>query len=522
MQSSPVRAELPHGLAWHERVARRRPGEVVRLQPSADGARHAGRTRRQPLRDRRCGGPHLQGLPLARQQTARAGYKTPVIVQPRSTVTGPLSQLSFKRVIPLAVLLGVMVGVFSSLFYLAWHLLHAAIWDHLPDPVNRIWVSTLIGLAIGLFIQRFWDPGTMSDIIKHFHHKGELPLEDNYTITPISLVGLVGGSSAGPEGVLTQVCGSMGSWLAKKFGPDLMRILTQAGMGAGFGAFLGAPIGGAILWLEMPHKKGMEYYESLIPTLVTSMVGFLVMAALLDVNLVPLWHLSASPPFTNGSMLAGFGVGLVAGGAAIAYTWGFKRTGSAFKALPVPIWVKTSLAGLLIGTLGWVYPLTYFYGRYQIDALLNGHFTLLFLLGMLVAKMLAASITINGHWQGGLIVPHIFMGACVGKAVAMAVPGVDPVLAMLCGMAAFNAAATQTPLASALIVIALSGFGGSIPIFLASLVGFFLGQPLELMGYKGHRTEAPGLLGHPHAASLVPAAAMVGAEMPSANPDSRN
>jgi H+/Cl- antiporter ClcA len=398
--------------------------------------------------------------------------------------------ISFRKTLPLAAVLGVLVGLFGAVFYEVWHRLQDLIWEHLPNPMHRIWVSAAIGLVIGLIIMKLWDPGTMSDLIHHFHERGKLPSEDNRPIIPISLVGLVGGSSAGPEGVLTQVCGSMGAWVAEKFGqPGLTRVLTQAGMGAGFGAFLGAPVGGAILWLEMPHKKGLEYFEALVPTITTSLVGYLVMAELLHVNLTPVWHLTAYTPSTVRDLAIAAGLGLAAGGAALLYAWIFRSVGAAFGALRAPIWVKTTLAGLGIGLLGAFFPLTYFYGRVEINELIAGSFPFWLLLTMLVAKMLAASITIKGHWQGGLIIPHMFMGAALGKLVAMAIPGVDPTLAMLTGMAAFNAAATHTPLASALIVVALTGSGAVIPIFLASLAGFFIGQRVDLIGGKQHRTD---------------------------------
>jgi H+/Cl- antiporter ClcA len=340
----------------------------------------------------------------------------------------------------------------------------------------------------------------MADIIAHFHHRGKLPYDDNLPIIPASLVGLVGGSSAGPEGVLTQVCGSIGTWLAERLGgPELVRVLTQAGMGAGFGAFLGSPVGGAILWLEMPHKEGLEYYESLIPTLTSSVVGYLVMALLLDVNLTPTWHPGAVQLGAPLDLVRALAVGAAAGVAALLYSYLFRGVGKAFAWLRTPLWVTTTLAGLVIGTLGAIFPLTYFYGRNEVDALIAGHFPLLLLAGMLLAKMLAASVTIRGHWQGGLIIPHMFMGAVVGKLLALAVPGLDPALAIVAGMAAFNAAATHTPLASALIVIALTGTGGAIPVFIASLAGFFIGQRVELIGGKRHRSDFPAGGGVTHA-----------------------
>ncbi|MGE5674509.1 MAG: chloride channel protein, partial [Mycobacterium leprae] len=218
---------------------------------------------------------------------------------------------------------------------------------------------------------------------------------------------------------------------------------------------------------------------------------YLVMALLLHLNLAPTWHLGAFVPSRLADEGAALGVGVAAGLAALLYSHIFRGVGAGFEVLQVPIWLKTTVAGLLIGVLGAAFPPTYFYGRYQINQVVSGSFPVVLLLGMLLAKMLAASITIKGHWQGGLIIPHMFMGAVAGKLVAMLVPGTDPVLAMAAGMAAFNAAATHTPLASALIVLALVGFDGAIPIFLASLVGFFIGQRIELIGNKRHRTEWP-------------------------------
>jgi H+/Cl- antiporter ClcA len=401
----------------------------------------------------------------------------------------------YRRIIGLSALLGIPIGLFGALFYLVWHELHNLIWERLPQPIHRVWVSALAGLLIGLTIRKLWDPGSMSDLISHFHHKGKLPPEDNKPIIPISLIGLVGGSSAGPEGVLTQVCGSMGSWLAARAQePGLTRILTQAGMGAGFGAFLGSPVGGAILWLEMPHRQGLEYYESLVPTLTTSAVGYLLMALLLRTHLTATWVLPAYTPSTLSDVLFALGMGIVGGATALIYSRIFRLAGESFAALPGPPCVTTTLAGLLIGLLGWVVPISYFYGSHEMLELIGGSFSLYALAVILFAKMLAASITIRGHWQGGLIIPHMFMGATLGKMAALLVPGINPTLAMLTGMAAFNAAATHTPLASALIVLSLTDFGGSIPIFMASLTGFFIGQRVDLIGNKQHRVEPASVL----------------------------
>ncbi len=399
----------------------------------------------------------------------------------------------FRNLLLISTLLGIGVGVFSAGFALAWKSIDGWVWSLVPSPIHRLWISPAVGLVIGLIMHRFFDPGNMSAIVKHFHERGRLPYADNKPILPVSLLGLVGGQSAGPEGVLTQVCGSLGTFLSERFGkPRFMRILTLAGMGAGFGVFLRAPAGGAILWLEVLHRRGLEYYEAVIPTILTSFVGYMVMTGLLGMDLVPMWHYPPSHPEAWWWLIAAIGVAGVCAAVAHGYAWQFRFIGRTFGRWPMPIFIRTTLAGVMIGVLGYLFPLSYFYGGYQMNEVLNQSMTLKLILGTLVAKMLAVSFTIRGHWQGGLIIPHLLMGAMIGKILHLIVPPLDPSMAMLVGMTSFNAAATQTPLSSAMIVLALTGFGNPIPIFLASLTGYLVGYRIDLIEHKGSRTEPPG------------------------------
>lgn len=401
-----------------------------------------------------------------------------------------LSEDRYRNLLLLCVVLGVLVGLFSAGFALAWAALLDLVWGGLEAPVHRLWVTPLAGLLVGLTLHFLGNPGSMATIIRHFHASGRLPHRDNLPILPASLIGLVGGQSAGPEGALTQICGSMGSWLGDRFDtPRFTRILTLAGMGAGFGAFLRAPVGGAVLWLEMLHRRGLEYYEAVVPVILTSFVGYLTMAGVMGIHLIPPWHIV---PYTSDALLDlayAAGVALVCAGVAHGYALLFRGTGRALSLFAMPIYARTTLAGAILGVLGFAYPLSYFYGGYAMNTVLGEDLPLAVLLGTLAAKLLAASVTIKGHFQGGLIIPHLFAGALIGKAASMLIPGLHPTLGALAGMAAFNAAATQTPLASALIPLALTGFSQPIPVFLASLVGYLAGYHVSLIEHKQPRTE---------------------------------
>lgn len=412
----------------------------------------------------------------------------------------------FRRMIVMAAVLGVGVGCFGVVFNSLWHGLEYLIWHQTNlAPIDRIWVSTLAGIVIGLLLMFMFDPGSMATMIYHFHKSGSLPAKDNAPVQPVSLVGLVAGQSAGPEGALTQAGGSLGGWLARYTGqPGASRLLTLAGMGAGFGAFLGAPVGGAVLWLEMLHTRGLEYFEAIIPTMVCSSVAYVVMVITVGHGVVQPWLIEPTAAVQWWGPLLAIALGLACGGFARCYALIFRSMGKLARKMPGPIILKTTLAGFIIGLLGYLVPLSYFYGSAQMETLFNLQAAAPLLAGLILAKMIACSVTIRGHWQGGLIIPHMFIGAAIGKLIHIALPQVDPVLMMLCCMAAFNAAATQTPLASAMIVLALTGYGYPAAVFLASLTGFLAGQGTVIIENKQSRTEPMNFHHEPREAQIVP------------------
>ncbi|WP_254545564.1 chloride channel protein [Halomarina pelagica] len=404
-----------------------------------------------------------------------------------------MNRRQYYRLLVVAAVLGVLVGLFATVFRLTWNAADHFLWSTLDERYWRVVVSTVAGVLIGGIIYATFYPGTLSTLVRQFHLDGAVPADDNIPVIPSGLVGLVAGQSAGPEGVMSVVGGSAGTKIASLLGvEDATRLLTLAGMGAGFGSILGAPIGGALLWLELPHDRGIEYYEAIIPTLVASFAGYLTMVSIGGLSLFPIWKASPTFPLTTTHLLVAIGVGLLCIPFALLYTQVFGLVGALFNRYSPRPFVRTTVAGLGIGLLGFYLPLTYFYGGKQINEVLAGEFTLAALLALVVGEMLAAALTINGNWQGGLIIPHMFMGAAIGRAAALVVPGVDPVLAMLGGMAAFNSTVTGTPLSSALIAIALTDGASVVPVFLASLCAFVASPVVRFVETTASRTEPAG------------------------------
>ena len=159
----------------------------------------------------------------------------------------------------------------------------------------------------------------------------------------------------------------------------------------------------------------------------------------------------------------------------------FRGSDRLFAKIPGPIYLRTTLAGLGLGSIAVFFPLTRYFGGEQLNEVINTSFPPVFLLALAGAKLIAISFTVTGGLPGGFIIPLFFTGACVGKAVSAMIPGLNPALAMICTMAALNAAVTRTPVSTTLLLSKLTGLSPLTPILFASLIGFFLAPKAPLI-----------------------------------------
>ena len=106
--------------------------------------------------------------------------------------------------------------------------------------------------------------------------------------------------------------------------------------------------------------------------------------------------------------------------ALISIAWGcaFVATGGAvwlLYALPVLLFVRMALAGLLVGLLACAYPEVLGNGHAPTNRLLREKPELLFVLGLFAAKFLATALTVGSGAVGGVFTPTLFLGAALGS-----------------------------------------------------------------------------------------------------------
>ncbi len=422
-----------------------------------------------------------------------------------------------ERTLPSAALLGwacvigVGGGVLGSVYYFLMSAGLRWVWGagvgievaaapiHLGFRPMILLVTTLGGLLVGLSLKWLGSPGEIAAVVNNIHMEaGRIDPRQTPSMTVASLLSIVAGGSAGPEAPLVQIIGSLGSWLGDRLRlrGEMVRTLTFCGMGTALGAFFGAPLGGALFALEIPHRRGLEYYEALVPTIVAALAGFFVFRALVGYE-GGIFHLEAVAHVSLGTVAMGGVLGIAGGALAMVFVAVFQGMGRFAHRFESHKPVVGLIGGLLIGLSAQVAPLTLFWGEFQIQTLIDhvrgltdsggAGWLAMALLGLAGMKMLTIGFTLHGGFRGGFIFPLFFIGAAGGLAISTLAPQVPVTVSVLCMMAAVNVAVTKTPVSTAVIVTSLSGTAILPAIVCATMVSFLLTTRVVLIRSQRRR-----------------------------------
>lgn len=389
-------------------------------------------------------------------------------------------------------LLGLIGGGIAGIYWISLEsIIH---WMKGFDGLMVIPLMTFSGLAAGLIIHWIGDPGEIHLIVNNIRfNKGKLNPKNNPSMILSSLLCVAAGGSLGPEAPLVQVTGSTGTWLGKIFRlkGEKLRTFSIAGMASGFTALFGAPLGGSLFAVEILHHKHMlEYYRAVIPALVASCFSYIVFALIIHLGLGPTWDF---PQYSyEGVFDFGYAFGIAVVGSAIAWIFIYctKTCKKVFELVPMPIYVKTTIGGLILGVISFGFPITRYFGHHEINELIGLNLSWDALLLILVMKVIAISITVTSGWRGGFIIPLFFVGTCLGLVLCELFPGLNPTLTWVSCMAAVNACVTRTPVSTTILLSVLTGFGHFVPILIASLTGYFLAPRIPFIHSQMEKIES--------------------------------
>jgi H+/Cl- antiporter ClcA len=232
------------------------------------------------------------------------------------------------------------------------------------------------------------------------------------------------------------------------------------------------------------------YYESLLPALVSALVGFLIFHSLVGYEHI-LFPVPEQPPMELMTVVWGIGFGVLGGGLAITFAAVFAAVGRFTEGWETSPVLLATIGGLLLGLLAQLSPMSLFWGEFQIDRIINSPTTLLkdhtmetavaLLLLLAVVKVMTISVTLRTGFRGGFIFPLMFIGATVGTAATMLLPNAPAAAVIVATMAAINVGITKTPVSTSVILITLTGLSMMPVVIAASLVSLLLTNRLNLI-----------------------------------------
>ncbi len=427
--------------------------------------------------------------------------------QTQTKIDPVVANLNYAQTILCAAAIGIVGGLVATAYYYLLENLTHIVWHTFPEMLqfsgdflassfithNYVWIATTIGgLLVGLSLYLMGLPGEVAFVVDRVHDPGSIDMKQTPAMIVASLLSIAAGGSAGPEAPLVQVNGSIGGWLGSKLKLSLptVRILTFCGMSAALGAFFGAPLGGALFALELPHRRGLEYYEALIPAVLSAILSFTIFRLTTGLSIGGMYHFDSIPPLTLMNLFQGAILGAIGAAVALLFVLVFRLVGYLSAPLHHRTILLATLGGLSIGLIALIYPQTLFFGEKQIDIIIEqgAMFGIATLLMIGLAKMLAVSCTLHSGFRGGFIFPLFYIGSVVGCAIALGFPQIHPTIAMVCMMAAVNVAITKTPISTTVILSVIADTSMVPVIVIASFTSFLLTTQVSLIDTQRSRS----------------------------------
>ncbi len=375
---------------------------------------------------------------------------------------------SFLKWVLLSIVVGTVVGVTGSAFYycLDWvtAFRHTNGWILFCLPLAGLLIVTLYHL-----LDMNNDGGT-EFILASVRDARQLRLRTLPLIFVSTILTHLTGGSAGREGAALQIGGSIGGQLGQLLRLDKRdsRIITMAGMAAGFSALFGTPIGAAVFAMEVA-SVGIMHYSAIIPCFLSAFIANLV-ASFFGVHHAP-FSVQGVPAITPLSLLQLLLLGILCALAAILFCYSMQIGGTLYAKVTQNRWLKVVLGGVLVIVLTLLLGTTNYNGAgieiiYQaVDGTAVPYAFLL--------KILFTVFTLQSGYKGGEIVPAFFIGATFGCTVAPVLE-LSPSFGAAAGMIAVFCGVTNCPLTSILLAYELFSGVGIAPMTLTIAAAYML------------------------------------------------
>ncbi len=358
----------------------------------------------------------------------------------------------YRRLLGAAFGLGIAGGILS----LAYLTFSGAMTEWVfGSPDGTLWSGqwwwiplAAVGGLIVVWLRRSWKvaehvPGGVEII-----EAGEIDHSSAFKWVALSIISAVTGASLGPSFALAVMGGSLGSWLAERRWAEGQadQDYTLTGVAGGFGAAFTSPILGAFMVTELAPTPRAKYVAAIIPQLIAATLGFIIYYSVFGRTFLGIYELPAYE-FEVADMATAVGLG-AASAAIMAILVVVVLVVRKVAALVTNRYVFGVLGGAAVGVMAMALPLTLGAGQSQLETVIDGMSTwgAGLLLLVLLAKMVALSLSLEVGFLGGNVFPMMFIGGLSGVIASLIFPEIPAALAVSCMLAAVPGSYLQAPI----------------------------------------------------------------------------
>ncbi len=293
------------------------------------------------------------------------------------------------------------------------------------------------------------------------------------------------GGSGGIEGPTLQIGGSLGSAIGQwaKLPEGQLRITLASGSAAAVAAMLGTPVAGLLFAHEV--ILGQMGWRSLVSVALSA--GAAKGLALLAFGSDPLlgrWDYALTHPVELPLYLL---LAVASAAVGVLFTHSFDRVDDAFRRWSsVPDCWKPVVGGLGVGFIALGFPQVMGLGYDTLRAALADQLPLALMVSLVVAKLVATTLTVGSGAPAGLIGPSLYLGGVLGGSAGILFHSLLPQTTAgsgayaLAGMAGVLAATFHAPFAAAFTAVELTGDYSLLPAVLAtSLASSYLARRIS-------------------------------------------
>lgn len=372
------------------------------------------------------------------------------------------------------VIIGCLAGVGVALAHNAVQWLHEVLFgldkgaylsaSQVVDP-SRVFTALIVGgLVVGFYtwgVRRWRRREAVDPIEANALYGGRISLTDSVLLTGGTVLSSGCGAAVGMEAGYTQLGAGMASWLGQRFNlrrADL-RTLVACGAAAGIAAAFDAPLAGAFYAFEL--VLGAYAVVTLAPVMLAALTAPAVATLITPHLSAPLLNIDLY--FSQYDVIVFVGIGVIAGFVGIGMMKMATTGDVVLRKLQLPEPLRPALGGLGVAVLALYSPAVLGAGHGAMQYYLVHAHGFVVLLGLFVAKVLAAALSVGTGFRGGLFHTSLFVGILLGDVVGLGITAlfpqlpVDRIVYALVGMASVAAAIIGAPITMIFLVFEQTG-----------------------------------------------------------------